>query len=168
MTAFLGVLFRWLHIIPACLAIGGAFFMRLILPAALGGLEPEPRHAALLRARRVFKMLIHACILLLIVSGTYNAMGNWKKYAQVIPLSHALFGLHLILAIAVFVISIVVLLGKEPPASHRQWMTVNLVLLALLVAAGSSLKWVRDHAPPQPPPASPPAAAVPATSPLTP
>lgn len=147
MSMFWSVLFRWLHIVPACLAIGGVFFMRVVLPAGLSGLEPEQRQATLLRCRRVFKIIIHTCILLLIISGTYNAIGNWGKYRVTVPTSHAFFGLHVILALAVFVISIMLLLGKEPPPSHRKWMTVNLVLLALLVAASGSLKWVRDHAP---------------------
>ena len=150
MSAFLGVLFRWFHIIPACLAIGGALFMRVVLPAGLRGLDPEQRKAALFRSRCVFKMIIHTCLLLLIISGTYNAIGNWGMYHRAVPLSHAFFGLHLLLALAVFTISIVLLIGKAPPPSHGTWMTVNLLLMALLVAAGSSLKWVRDHAPATP------------------
>jgi uncharacterized membrane protein len=148
MAAFLTVLFRWLHIIPACLAIGGAVFMRLVLPVGLAALDdPQQRQAVFLRCRRVFKMLIHTCILLLLISGSYNAWRNWAAYHEAIPLSHAFFGLHVILALMVFGISIAVLMGKEPPASHRKLMAVNLVLLALLVAAGSTLKWVRDNTP---------------------
>ena len=57
------------------------------------------------------------------------------------------FGLHVLLAIAVFTISLILLAGKEPPLTHKKWMTVNLVLLMFVVAAASTLKWVRDHAP---------------------
>ena len=148
MAAFLTVLFRWLHIIPACLAIGGAVFMRLVLPVGLAALDdPQQRQAVFLRCRRVFKMVIHTCILLLVISGSYNAWNNWHWYDNAIPKSHIAFGLHFILALLVFGISIVVLMGKEPPASHRKLMAVNLILLALVVAAGSSLKWVRDNTP---------------------
>ena len=145
MNAFLVVFFRWLHIIPACLALGGVFFMRIILPAGLGVLPADQQKAVFLKCRRVFKMVVHTSILLFLISGIYNAIGNWSKYHQAIPLSHAFFGVHVLLALAVFTISLVLLAGKEPPAPHKQWMTINLVLLLLAVAAASSLKYVRDH-----------------------
>jgi uncharacterized membrane protein len=147
MDEFLGVLSRWLHIIPACLAIGGAVFIRFILPVGLGILEPEQQKAVYLRCRRVFKMLIHTSILLLLLSGTYNAIANWPKYKLAVPTSHMFFGLHVLLGLAVFTISLILLAGKEPPQMHKKWMAVNVVLMMLVVAAGSTLKWVRDHAP---------------------
>ena len=151
MQSVLVVLFRWLHIIPACLAIGGVFFMRVVLPAGLMTIDdPEQRKAVFLRCRRVFKFVVHPSILFLILSGAFNAWVNWKIYGRAMPASHAFFGTHLLLALAVFAISLTLLAGKEPPASHRQWMTVNLVLLALVVAAGGALKFVRDHAPASP------------------
>ena len=70
MDEFLGVLSRWLHIIPACLAIGGAVFIRFILPVGLSVLETEQQKIVYLRCRRIFKMLIHTSILLLLLSGT--------------------------------------------------------------------------------------------------
>jgi heme A synthase len=122
--------------------------MRLVLPVGLAVLDdPQQRQRVFLRCRRVFKMVIHTCILLLLISGSYNAWRNWGAYHEAIPLSHAFFGLHVILALLVFGISIAVLMGHEPPASHRSLMAVNLILLALVVAAGSSLKWVRDTTP---------------------
>ncbi len=147
MDQFLGVLSRWFHIIPACLAIGGAVFIRFILPVGLRVLEPEQQKLVYLRCRRVFKMLIHTSILLLLLSGTYNAIMNWPKYKLVVPMSHMLFGLHVLFALVVFTISLILLAGKEPPASHRTWMAVNIVLMLIVVAAASTLKWVRDHAP---------------------
>ena len=148
MDAFLGILFRWLHIIPACLAVGGVFFMRIVLPAGLAVMtDAEQKKAVFLRCRRVFKMVIHSSILLFLISGTYNAIANWPKYHVTIPLSHALFGSHVLLALVVFTIALFVLAGKEPPASHRQLMMVNLVLLFIVVATAGGLKWVRDHAP---------------------
>ena len=145
MNAFLGVLFRWLHVIPACLVIGGVFFMRFILPAGLALLPPEQQKPVFLKCRRIFKFVVHPSILLFLISGTYNAMANWAAYGNAKPLSHAFFGLHVLLAAAVFTIALVMLAGKEPPKPHKQWMTVNFVLLLLVVAAAGALKWVRDH-----------------------
>ena len=153
MHEFLGVLFRWLHIMPACLSIGGVFFMRFVLPVGLTVLEPPQRTAVFLRCRRVFKFVIHVSILFFLISGTYNYIANRAIYHQVKPASHILFGIHALLAVMVFTISLVLLAGKEPPAPHRQWMLLNFVLLMLVVAAASTLKWVRDHAPATPVPA---------------
>src|SRR4051812_5231171 len=89
MSAFLAVLFRWLHVIPACLAIGGVFFMRIVLPVGISGLEPASRQVVYLRCRRVFKMMIHASILFLLVSGVYNLIGNRDAYHRTLPTSHA-------------------------------------------------------------------------------
>jgi uncharacterized membrane protein len=146
MALFLVVLSRWLHIIAASLAIGGAFFMRIVLPLGLSAIEsPELRRAVFLRCRRGFKMTVHPCILFLLLSGTYNLIQNREAYHQTLSLSHGLLGLHVLLGIAVFTLAIIVLMGNEPPAWHRQAMAINLVLLALVVLAGSTLKWVREH-----------------------
>jgi uncharacterized membrane protein len=149
MNAFLGILFRWLHIIPACLSIGGVFFMRIVLPVGLSVLPPEQQKPVFLKCRRVFKFVIHPSILLFLITGPYNAWKNWTAYHNAIPASHAFFGLHVLLAIAVFAISLVLLAGKEPPVMHKKWMTVNLALLMFVVAAASALKWSREH--PRPP-----------------
>jgi uncharacterized membrane protein len=146
MDVFLVVLFRWLHVIAACLTVGGAFFMGVVLPRGLSAVDsPEARHAAFVRCRRGFKMTVHPCILVLLLSGIYNLIRNRHAYHQTLPLSHAMLGLHALVALAVFTIAIIVLMGREPPSWHRRAMAINLVLLALVVAAGSTLKWVREH-----------------------
>lgn len=139
------VLFRWLHVIAACLVIGGAFFIRVILPIGLGPLEPEQREGVFLRCRRAFKMVVHPCILALLVSGAYNAWKNWPKYKLNPPVMHGLFGVHLLLGLAVIGISLWLLAGREPVRTHRGWMRINLLLMFLTVATASSLKWVRDY-----------------------
>jgi len=146
MSVIVAILLRWVHVVAACLALGGVFFMRIVLPAALSGLDEGPRRQTLLRARRVFKRVVHTCILLLLLSGAYNAVANWPRYKLNPPLMHALFGVHVLLALSVFTLAIIVTKGAEPPASHRQMMLTNLVLLLLTVAAASSLKWARDKA----------------------
>ena len=142
------ILFRWLHVAAACLAIGGAFFIRVLLPIATRLLDPEHKQGVFLRARRAFKFVVHPAILVLLVSGVYNTMGNWPWYTRNPPLLHGLFGTHLLLALAVITISLVLLAGREPIRTHRGWIKVNLVLMALTIAAASSLKWAREHTPP--------------------
>jgi uncharacterized membrane protein len=147
MTVALAILFRWLHIIAACLAVGGFFFMSVIVPFGLRDLDPETRAATYLRLRRIFKMLIHTCILLLLISGIYNSMGNWNAYNQIPATAQPLWGTHVLLATLIFAIAIYVLLGKQPRAAHAKWSAVNLLLMALAIAVAGSLKYVRDHRP---------------------
>jgi len=141
------ILFRWLHILAACLAVGGAFVMRVIVPIGLKDLEPEARQAAFLKLRRVFKMVIHTCILLLLASGTYNTLGNWSAYNQIPARAHPLWGVHVLLGVLIIGISLYVLAGKEPPKTHGKWMMINLLLMAAALGAAAALKYVRDNRP---------------------
>lgn len=143
---FFDILFRWIHVSTACVLFGSAFFMTVILPVGLFAIAPEPREAAFLRTRRAFKLVVHPGILLLLISGTYNAIRNWRNYTLQPPLLHGLFGVHLFLGIAIFVILLILLAGREPRPSSRTWMRVNLVLLFLTVAVASTLKWGRERA----------------------
>ena len=144
MDAVLIVILRWLHIIPAAIAIGGAIFIRFVLPAASRSLSDEQQREVFLRARRIFKIMLHASILLLIISGVINSIRYYDFYKATKPLGIALWHTHMFLAVIVFVISFWSLAGKEPPASHRAAMTVNVILLLLLVAVSSSLSYVRQ------------------------
>ncbi len=139
------ILFRWIHIATACIAVGGVFFLRIVFPIALRSLDAESARTMLLRTRRVFKMVMHTCILLLLVSGTYNAIHNWHIYSDMGPgVGHSLFGTHLLLALIVFGISLWLLIGPEPRANHLRWMAINLALMFLTIAAASVLKSARE------------------------
>jgi len=145
MSPVLIVIFRWLHIIPAALAIGGLVFMRFILPAAIAGLPDGQREEVFLRARRIFKIMLHASILFLIISGVINSIRFYPQYVQHRPLAIGLWHTHMFLAVIVFVISFWNLAGKEPPPSHRMAGMVNVILLLLLVAVSSTLQYVRQR-----------------------
>jgi uncharacterized membrane protein len=141
-----GVAMRWIHIICAALIIGGVFFMRIVVPYGLAVLPADAREQAFLRMRRIFKIVVHSGIALLLLSGSYNTWVNLPTYHAAGPLSHSLLGVHILLALTAFTIALVLLAGPRPPVSHRKWLAVNLVVLALLVAAASSLKTVRERA----------------------
>jgi uncharacterized membrane protein len=140
------ILSRWLHVATACVAVGGVFFARVILPVGLSVLDPSQKSAAFLKTRRVFKMVIHPCILLLILTGIFNSCIAWDKYRLNPPLLQALWGTHVLLALCAFSIALYVLAGKEPPAKHGNWMKLNLIVLFLTILAASSLKWAREKA----------------------
>lgn len=144
--AALVILSRWLHVVTACLVIGGVFFMRFLLPRGLAELEGEAARPVLAKTRRSFKMLVHCGIAIFLVSGAFNASVAWNKYALNPPLLHMLLGIHILLALVVFAAALYVLAGAQPRASHRKLMVVNFALLLATVAAASTLKWARDRA----------------------
>jgi uncharacterized membrane protein len=148
------VILRWLHIIPAAIVIGGLLFMRFILPGAIAQLPEAQREEVFLRARRTFKMFVHTSILLLVISGVINSIRFYPIYVERKPLAFALWHSHMFFAVIVFAISIFALAGKQPPPSHRVLGTVNIILLLLLVAASSTLQWVRTRSLTQSPPAT--------------
>ncbi len=146
MQPFLIIFFRWLHVVTASIAVGGVFFLRIVFPIGLAALDTEPARAMLLRTRRVFKMVVHSCILLLLISGTYNTFQNWPAYKSMgAGVGHSLLGIHLLLALLAFGISLWLLAGREPKQNHLRWMAINLAVLLLTIAAASVLKYARDH-----------------------
>ncbi len=140
------ILSRWLHIISAVLVIGGTFFMRIILPLGLAQSDAASREAVFLRCRRIFKMLVHTCILFLLLSGAFNTWRAWGDYRLNRPLMHGLWGPHLFLGVTAMVIALILLAPKQPPKWHKTGAAVNLVILFLAVAVASTLKFVHDHA----------------------
>jgi uncharacterized membrane protein len=145
MDAFATVFFRWLHIATACVAVGGVFFLRIVIPIALRSLDADSARTMFLRARRVFKMVVHTCILLLLVSGTYNAWGNWARYSSMGKgLGHSLFGIHLLLGLLIFAVALWLLAGPEPRKNHLRWAAITLALMFLTISAGSVLKYARE------------------------
>jgi uncharacterized membrane protein len=141
----LDILFRYVHIVAACLAVGGAFFIRFIVPLASRDLDHESKEFVFLRSRRAFKLVVHSAILAFLLSGAYNAVRLWPQYHVNHLLLHSLWGLHLLLALTVFTISIVLLRGVEPPRRHKGWMKANVFLMLLAILAASSLKWARER-----------------------
>jgi uncharacterized membrane protein len=138
------VLSRWLHVVAAVLAIGGLFFMRVILPLGLAQADAASRDAVFLRCRRAYKMTVHPCILILLLTGTFNTIRAWPDYALNKKLMHAFWGPHVILGLVAIVLSLVLLAPKQPPRWHKKGAAINLGLLLLVVALASTVKYVRD------------------------
>jgi cytochrome c oxidase assembly factor CtaG len=135
-------------VFTACVLVGGIVFMRLILPLGLATLDPVPQKEVYLRFRRAFKIVVHSAILLLLISGIYNAWRNWDWYSQAEarPWAHALFGLHILLGVSAFALALVLTAGPQPPRWHRTGMAVGVGLAVLIVAAGAGVKWAREKA----------------------
>jgi uncharacterized membrane protein len=142
----LAIFSRWLHVISACLLIGGWFFMRFVLPRGLRLLDETQAKTVLIAVRRTFKMAVHSAILLLILTGAYNSWLAWDKYELNPALLHPLWGTHVLLALVAIGIALYVLAGKEPRASHGKFIALNFIVLLLAVAVASSVKWARERA----------------------
>ncbi len=142
---FLIALSRWLHVVSACLALGGVFFLLVIVPLALKTVNEPDRTRAGLSARRAFKMVVHSCILLLLLTGTFNTLMAWHKYELNPAVLHPLWGTHLLLGLAAMSVALYLLAGAEPPASYRKLLAVTLGLLLLAVAVASTLKSAGDR-----------------------
>jgi len=138
------ILSRSLHVISAILAIGGLFYMRVILPLGLAQADASSRDAVFLRCRRAFKMVIHTAVLLLLLTGAYNTYSAWGDYKLDSRLMHGLWGPHMLLGVIAMIIALVLLAPKEPPRWHRAGAMINLIILFLAVLFASSLKFVRD------------------------
>ena len=142
--AVLDILMRYLHVVAACLAVGGAFFIRFLLPVGTRDLDPEKKDYVFLRSRRAFKMIFHPAMLAFIVSGVYNSIKAFPQYKADPPLLHGLWGAHILGALIVFTISIILLKGVQPPRNHKTWMKINVGLMLVVILIAGSLKWARE------------------------
>jgi uncharacterized membrane protein len=146
--AILVIIVRWIHVVSACLVVGGIFFLRVILPLGLRQISDEnTRNDAHARILRAVKMISHTCMLLFIATGTYNAMRLFKgDYTYHPGVLHGMFGVHAILALVLFGVLIWALKGPQPKPSLSKALTTALVLSLLTVAIASTLKWARERA----------------------
>jgi uncharacterized membrane protein len=142
--AILDVLMRYLHIVSAVLAVGGAFLMLIGVPAGLKLIDDEARRLeVMLKIRRAFKMTVHPAILGLLVSGVYNTIRLWPTYKLNMGRHHMFWGPHLLLGLTVIVFSLWLLAGKSLRNNHRKWLKINVTLMLVTILLASALRSVR-------------------------
>jgi uncharacterized membrane protein len=139
----LGLVFRWLHILAAITAVGGAVFARFVVLPALAPLPSQDRellHAAM-RAR--WSKIVAAAIAFLLVSGLYNFMMIAIQY-RLPRWYHPVFGVKFLAALAIFAIASL-LAGKSPAAealrrNAKMWLNLNIALAVLVVCLSGVLR----------------------------
>ena len=136
---------RWIHVLSACALLGSTLYFVAIVPAGAHLPDEPSRQTILLKLRRRLKLIAHPSILLLLVSGGYNAWHNWPGYKRNIPVTHALFGTHLLLGLLIFTILLFALAGREPARPKRGWLRTSVIILFLTVAVASALKQAREY-----------------------
>ncbi len=137
------LLMRWAHILSAIVAVGGSFFMRVVLMPGANAVLSDAEHAKLRPALvKRWQKVIHVCILLFLISGFYNYFVVTSPMHQGQPLYHMLFGVKFLLAMLVFFLAIV-LTSLKPWAARvranaKLWLSL-LVALAITVVLISGL-----------------------------
>lgn len=142
------VLSRWLHLAAAMVALGGAAYVRLaLLPSLPEALDEESAGKLREAVRRRWATVTHSCVAVLLITGGVNfvvlALGS-----NVEPMPyHAIFAFKFLTALLIFFLAIA-LVGRSPAmaairAKGKKWISVVLVLGALIVLLSGILNQVR-------------------------
>jgi uncharacterized membrane protein len=139
----LPLIFRWLHIFPAIALMGGAIFMRFALSPALQSVVVAEKDALKDAIRSRWAKLVMISILLLLISGLYNAAIKAMSYELTMTYNILLL-VKIILAVAIFFLASLLSgrseSAKKFRAQERKWLTLNLTLAILLVCIAGFLK----------------------------
>jgi uncharacterized membrane protein len=146
---------RWLHIVAAITAVGGAIFALLVVLPATGVLTPEAREAFHAAVRKRWSKIVAAAIAVLLLSGLYNFFAITRNYGPELPRwYHALFGIKFLLALAVFAIASL-LAGRTAMAQRlrtqtKLWLSINLLLAGIIIAISGLLRTTHPATGPAP------------------
>ena len=162
MNVVLQVIFRWMHIGPAIVLIGGTVFMLFVLlPAAreISDAEHLKLRAAVLKR---WKNFVHGGIAFFLVSGIFNYVYVMAPEHKGDGLYHALMGVKMLLALGVFGLA-EIMVGRSKLAdklrqNSSKFLAINLTLAVIVLMLSGILK--TRGVPPQVTPVMQPAAVV--------
>ena len=95
---WLALAVHWLHALAAAFWLGGIMALALVLPPALGPYEGEARQQAFRAVMARFSKLIVPMVIILIISGAYNALNWFVSPADVAASYGGSLGVKLIMA----------------------------------------------------------------------
>jgi uncharacterized membrane protein len=136
---------RWMHILAAITAVGGAIFMRLALLPAVEKLDDATRRQLHEEVRRRWSKVVAASVLFLLISGIVNIVLTIRNpEIELARYYHPLFGIKFLLAFGVFFLASI-LSGRSEAAAKFQanarfWLTVNVVLAVTIVCISGVLR----------------------------
>jgi uncharacterized membrane protein len=137
---FLQIVLRWMHIVPAVVAGGASIFARFALLPALSALPDAERGRVREAIDRRWRLVVAACIALLLISGIANFVLYQAPAHKGQALYQALFGVKFLAALVVFFLASA-LSGRSPAlagirANSRLYagIAAALVLLILLIS----------------------------------
>lgn len=137
------VLAQWLHLSAAVAAVGGVFYVRVVLTKSLRALPPEQGRLVVKAAARRFHPVLWVAIAVLFVSGFYNvATAAARGVAD--PLYWRLLGVKVLLALVLFALALAVTLPAPALVNFQrrrpQVLAVNLALAAVILYLSAYLR----------------------------
>jgi uncharacterized membrane protein len=134
---------RWAHILAAVTAVGGVLFIRLVLMPSASAVLDEATHQKLRAAiMKRWQHIVHACILLFLISGLYNYLAVTRFLHTDQPIYHMLFGVKFLLAIAIFTLALGLTSTRgwaRPFRDNAKLWTSILAILAVTIVALSGV-----------------------------
>ncbi|MCA9211866.1 MAG: hypothetical protein KDB27_02280 [Planctomycetales bacterium] len=142
----LDLVLRWVHILSAIALVGGAFFTKFAFVPGMSAIsDGVQREAVASQIRGKWSKVVMATSGLLLISGLINVMGIISTYGTNFDGPyHALVGIKLLLALAVFALS-AILSGRSSTAqklrqNESKWATINLLLAVAVVCVAGYMK----------------------------
>ncbi len=96
------LIFRYVHIVSAVLAVGGTSFIALCLSPAMKLADESVRETIMQHVHRRFSVVLWASIAGLLISGIYNWVVLNDAYTEVGPLAQSLIGTKFLVALTLF------------------------------------------------------------------
>jgi hypothetical protein len=160
---------RYLHIVCTTLVVGGTLFYEMVVPVAIGELKSEQQLLVFGRARWMFRSIVWASGLLLILTGIASTVDHWDSYrasATTLPTAMEMAAAstrpvidngtsaamradwwwvaHASTGTVAVLIALSLTTGATPPARPVQWMRVNLMILLIVIFLASVTRHVRQ------------------------
>jgi hypothetical protein len=126
-------------------AVGGVFFLRMVLmPSAQASLSDEAHQALQTKVIGRWKMVVHTCVALLLVTGIYNYVRSAIVLHKGQALYHGLAGVKMMLALLVFTLAIGLTGRSAAFAKFREkrstWLAITLALATVIVLISGVLR----------------------------
>lgn len=141
---WLDLVLRWLHILSACILVGGSFFMYFAWFPGLAQANETARQETLAKGRRGWAMWVGVASGLILISGFYNVAMASIRY-DVGPVYNGIVALKILLGLALMFLASV-LSGRSASAERYQargkfWSGVAVLLSVALVLAGGAMRF---------------------------
>ena len=147
-SQLLGLLFRWLHIIPMAVLVGGAIFMRLALVPASNETDGATEFREAIRRR--WARWVGISVLFLLVSGLYNAVTKIMAF-ELPPTYHMLVMVKLALGFVVFFIAALLSGRSEKAKKFREqemkWLNILCAIMLVLILVAGYMKLLSTGVP---------------------
>ena len=168
MELLIGIAFliaRYLHVVCACLIVGGTLFYEMVVPVAIADLKNEQQLAIFARARWVFRQIVWGSTIVLVLSGAVTTGQQWHQYMQseehmtAITAQGAIqrvgpvnvfhrpdwwWVAHVSTGLMALLVSLSLTLGPTPPMHPIRWMRLNLIILLIVIFLGSTTRHMRQ------------------------